>query len=36
VLFLIWNALKAHDIEIPYPHRVFEIKGVAGVSVSAQ
>jgi len=27
VLFLIWNALKAHDIEIPYPHRVVEIKG---------
>ncbi|SFK03182.1 mechanosensitive ion channel family protein [Celeribacter neptunius] len=28
VLFAIWNALKAHDIEIPYPHRVVEIKGV--------
>ncbi|WP_055684839.1 hypothetical protein [Loktanella sp. 5RATIMAR09] len=27
VLFLIWNALKQHDIEIPYPHRVVEIKG---------
>ncbi len=27
VLFLIWNALKAHDIEIPYPQRVVEIKG---------
>ncbi|WP_417253969.1 mechanosensitive ion channel family protein [Celeribacter sp.] len=27
VLFAIWNALKAHDIEIPYPHRVIEIKG---------
>jgi len=27
VLFLIWNALKAHDIEIPFPHRVVEIKG---------
>ena len=27
VLFLIWNALKEHDIEIPYPHRVVEIKG---------
>ena len=27
VLFLIWNALKAHNIEIPYPHRVLEIKG---------
>ena len=27
VLFLIWNALKKNDIEIPYPHRVIEIKG---------
>ena len=27
VLFLIWNALKEHEIEIPYPHRVVEIKG---------
>ncbi len=27
VLFLIWNALKAQDIEIPYPQRVVEIKG---------
>lgn len=27
VLFLIWNALKDHDIEIPYPHRVVEIRG---------
>jgi len=27
VLFLIWNALKKHGIEIPYPHRVVEIKG---------
>ncbi|QJF49880.1 mechanosensitive ion channel family protein [Roseobacter ponti] len=27
VLFLIWNALKEHDIEIPYPQRVVEIKG---------
>lgn len=27
VLFLIWNALKKNDIEIPYPHRVVEIKG---------
>lgn len=27
VLFLIWNALKKADIEIPYPHRVVEIKG---------
>ncbi len=29
VLFLIWNALKDNDIEIPYPHRVIEIKGGA-------
>jgi len=27
VRFLIWNALKAAGIEIPYPHRVVEIKG---------
>lgn len=27
VLFAIWNALKENDIEIPYPHRVVEIKG---------
>ena len=27
VLFLIWNALKEHDIEIPFPQRVVEIKG---------
>jgi potassium-dependent mechanosensitive channel len=27
VLFLIWNALKAHQIDIPFPHRVIEIKG---------
>ncbi|WP_456390769.1 mechanosensitive ion channel family protein [Profundibacter sp.] len=27
VLFLIWNALKKEGIEIPYPHRVVEIKG---------
>ena len=26
VLFLIWNALKAHNIEIPYPHRVVELR----------
>lgn len=32
VLFLIWNALKAHDIEIPYPQRVVEIKGGLPVS----
>ncbi len=27
VLFAIWNALKDNDIEIPYPHRVVEMKG---------
>ncbi len=27
VLFLIWNALKEAEIEIPYPQRVVEIKG---------
>ncbi|AEI95846.1 mechanosensitive ion channel family protein [Roseobacter litoralis] len=33
VLFLIWNALKENDIEIPYPQRVVEIKGgLPGVS----
>jgi len=26
VLFLIWNALKDNGIEIPYPHRVVELK----------
>lgn len=29
VLFLVWNALKENGIEIPYPHRVVEIKGAA-------
>lgn len=27
VLFLVWNVLKEHDIEIPFPQRVVEIKG---------
>jgi small-conductance mechanosensitive channel len=27
VLFLIWNALKENDIQIPYPHRTIEFKG---------
>ena len=31
VLFLIWNALKDNDIEIPYPHRVVEFKNVPKV-----
>lgn len=29
VLFAIWNALKEAGIEIPYPHRVIEVKGGA-------
>ncbi len=27
VLFAVWNALRDNDIQIPYPHRVVEIKG---------
>ena len=27
VLFVVWNTLKENGIEIPYPHRVVEIKG---------
>ncbi len=27
VLFAVWNALKENNIEIPYPHRVVELKG---------
>lgn len=27
ILFLVWNALKKNNIEIPYPRRVIEIKG---------
>lgn len=27
VLFLIWNALKDNDVEIPYPQRVVHLKG---------
>jgi potassium efflux system protein len=27
VLFAVWNALKEAGVEIPYPHRVIEIKG---------
>ena len=27
VLFAIWNACKTNGIEMPYPHRVIEIKG---------
>lgn len=34
VMFAVWNALKAHDIEIPYPHRVVKIEG--GLPGSAQ
>jgi Small-conductance mechanosensitive channel len=35
VLFAIWNALKDNGIEIPYPHRVVEIKG-ADLKLSGQ
>lgn len=27
ILFVVWNALKDAGIEIPYPHRVVELKG---------
>lgn len=36
VLFLVWNALKDAGIEIPYPHRVVEIKGQGEDLVAAQ
>lgn len=32
VLFIIWNALKNNGIEIPYPHRVVEIKNGAALT----
>ncbi|MDA8746750.1 mechanosensitive ion channel [Litoreibacter sp.] len=32
ILFLIWNALKAEGIEMPYPRRVIEIKGALPTS----
>ncbi|SLN69027.1 Mechanosensitive channel MscK precursor [Roseovarius litorisediminis] len=32
VLFAIWNALKAHDIEIPFPQRVVHHKGLPPTS----
>ncbi len=35
VLFLIWNALKDNDIEIPYPHRVLEWKAGQGPTAPA-
>jgi len=35
VLFLIWNALKAADIEIPYPQRVVHHKGLPPAPVEA-
>ncbi|MBZ8117692.1 mechanosensitive ion channel [Roseovarius sp. LXJ103] len=34
VLFLIWNALKEHNIEIPFPQRVFHHKGLPQSMVS--
>jgi len=27
IMFIVWNALKDAGVEIPYPHRVVEIKG---------
>lgn len=36
VLFLIWNALKDNGIEIPYPHRVVEIKGAGATALGHQ
>ena len=27
VLFAIWNALQEAGIEVPYPHRVIEVRG---------
>ncbi|GAA3864472.1 mechanosensitive ion channel family protein [Celeribacter arenosi] len=32
VLFAVWNALRDNGIEIPYPHRVVEIKGTLPTS----
>lgn len=32
VMFAIWNALKDADVEMPYPHRVVEIRGKVPVS----
>ncbi|NCQ24024.1 MAG: mechanosensitive ion channel protein MscS [Rhodobacteraceae bacterium CG17_big_fil_post_rev_8_21_14_2_50_63_15] len=32
VLFAIWNVLKAHQIEIPYPQRVVHHKGLSPIS----
>ncbi len=34
VLFLVWNALRDNNIEIPYPHRVVEFKGALPAVVS--
>ncbi len=36
VLFLIWNALKEHNITIPYPQRVVELRAEKGVVNFAQ
>ncbi|MDQ2094123.1 mechanosensitive ion channel family protein [Rhodalgimonas zhirmunskyi] len=35
VLMTIWNALKEHDIEIPYPRRVIEMRNVPDTSGEA-
>lgn len=31
VIFIIWNTLKENDIQIPYPHRVVEIKNMPDI-----
>lgn len=36
VLFLVWNALKEHDIEIPYPHRVIEMRSPSDAAAAAE
>jgi small-conductance mechanosensitive channel len=36
VLFLVWNALKEHDIEIPYPHRVIEMRSPSVAAAAAE
>ncbi len=35
VLFAIWNALKAHDIEIPFPQQVVHHKGLGAAAPPA-
>ena len=35
VLFAVWNALKDNGIEIPYPHRVIEVKNMPAAAKPA-